>query len=667
MAPPELATDLLYFNGLDGATGDYLVPPMTTETLARVALGEKWDQAHLDELRWRDQANQPDYALMEGLNPMDLSQAGWGIIFPATAPPALVDAIEEALSPLLELRKKQAGQFYKMFKGAHGHRTLDSIPESKDAFLARHGASPGPVDPQYVPYYLLIVADPQSIPYRFQYELDVSYAVGRIYFSTLDEYAQYAASVFAAEQPNTVLRPRRARFFGAANPGDNATNLSAQYLIQPLVAKLKHDQPSWDVDTIAPDQALKTRLLRLLGEDETPALLFTATHGVGFANGDQRQFPLQGGLVCQNWPRRGGRGELARDYYVAAEDIGLDARLLGLIAFFFACYGAGTPYWDDFAERTFKNRATVAPYAFLAALPLRLLSHPRGGALAIVGHVERAWTYSFKWAQDGDQTTAFESTLKRLVEGHPIGSALEYMNLRYSEISTMLSNELGEAKYQQRPDTFKLAKLWTGNNDARNYAIVGDPAVRLPVGEGQAPPAEKLAIVTAAHREEALPPLLVPAATPPATPSAPIIRPRERFAPAPSGDALAMALPGADMLHQMRASLTGVLSRLAESLSAFVNDVTSLEVATFVSDNVDQVAYDSKTGRFTAGAQQRALTRISFDGDTKVCVPVNAGQIDKPHWEIHLATVELAQAHRTAMLKIIVEVLTGIIGLTGGK
>lgn len=468
--------DLLYFNGLNVSTGEYLTPPLRAEEVVQAARGETFAPDHLQELVRRTKSDAPHYGVKEGVDADNLAEAGWGVIFAQDADPALRDALRE----LLEHRKAQANQIKERYR-EYTYRPN----ESKNLFLARQGVGPGAVDPDKVPYYLLIVGDPEKIPYTFQYQLDVAYAVGRIQFDTVDEYSQYAQSVVRAEREN-VGRDKRAAFFGVANPDDPNTQLSVEHLVQPLAEKIGAEESGWVVDAYVAQDATKARLEGLLQED-TPAFLFTASHGAGFELGDPRQTKQQGALICQDWQGPNAmRGKpVPQSMYYAADDVMSNANIHGMVAFHFSCYGAGTPRYDEFSHvrQGARDRIQIAPSSFLARLPKKLLAHPKGGALAVIGHIDRAWGSSFLWNKSVPQLATYESALKRLLRGSTVGAAMEYFNNRYAELAASLSSSLEDLKYSKAVDATELATLWTANNDARGYAIIGDPAVRLRVRE----------------------------------------------------------------------------------------------------------------------------------------------------------------------------------------
>ncbi len=433
-------------------------------------LATEFGMAERAKKRAESALERPHRELSSLIDPHSLRQAGWGVIVPWNRQIYL-----DHLRPLLRLRERQAGpKMYHEYKLQRG--------QSAEAFLRSRHETPGTIDPKKVPYYLLIVGSPREIPFEFQYHLSLSHAVGRVWFPDRDGYLRYARAVCRAETEG-VERPRKVTVFSVEN--DPTTSAIGKTLV-PSVQRLIDDGfPDWEIEIVRREEAVKSRLGSLLGGGETPGLLLVSTHGRNALDQHSRDL-VDGALLCQ--PDEDARPEDLPVLFSAADLAAEPEDLHGLIGFFFACHSAGTPVLDNFPhtgeglgpEAAIKTPPIViGKEPGLARLPVDLLNR---GALAVLGHIDRGWSTSFLWgSKSGDIGTLYslEDTLSQLLGGQRLGHALRPLNRRYSQLASRLAQMLDRQRIGAQPDLSWLGFYWTTVNDARNFIILGDPAVYL--------------------------------------------------------------------------------------------------------------------------------------------------------------------------------------------
>lgn len=598
----------------------------------------------------------------------DLAKVGWCIVFPAdeSTLPFPIAAIQARLEPLLQLRQTQAGERFRMLPDGRAGADSQGYVAGETALhfrQSRFGGSFGIVDPDTAPYYVLLVGNPSAIPFDFQTDLDAQHAVGRLDFEALEDFERYAQAVTAAEAARqqagwdeagaagSAVRPTAA-FFAPAN--DDETRLSRDALVRPLLDKLT-EQAHWEAHGFLGNAANRDALDSLLGVT-TPALLFAATHGVEFPPGDNRRRSQHGALAC-DWD--GVNKQIARAGYFAGED--LQRPVPNLIAFLFACFSGGIDREDD-------NSPAQPP--FTAALPQQLL---RQGALAVVAHVQRAWSFSFK-SHDvpGSQTAVYQQWLNSLYAGYPVGHALDSFGARMTDISGVLL----EAWKRGDVGSDQFINWWTTYHDARGYLLLGDPAVRLtPTPAANFAAAAAAAPEPIAAQAEAAAPasyggLGAPAGVPPIPPG----NPGDAGAPGTAGAA------GSDVeaLLQLMRSTNAQMNLLIELLArqpggtggaplgpdaeayglnlgeAFdkAKDVLgslSANIQQQLQDVVDTVRELTVTTQY-GGVEYKTV--ISATGDTKTIIP--DGPIDPDLARLHLETVAKRAAGRGELLATLI-------------
>jgi hypothetical protein len=441
-----------------------------TEKLGATAAAVRAGHGGVDDERKRlgVMAATPSFGVTPGASVEDLSEVGWGVVWAPGTP----QAVKDALKPLLDRRSAEVANplLFHEFQYVAG--------ETPRQFLQRNGANFGSVVPQSVPYYLLLVGPPDQIPFTFQSLIDVEYRVGRLDLPTPEAFATYAKSVVAVETRAAAARDRVLHTFGPAHAGDAPTALSVDVLVRAATKWLdEYPKPKQEFNLSAmvdaAEAATKARLVEILrGIHGRPELLFTAGHGMMVASGSVRQPGEQGALVTADWDGFGGVDEMSR---FAAADLPADADVCGLVAFLFACYGAGTPATDSFPT---KAGQPLAPKAFVSALPQALLAHPKGGALGVFGHVDRTLTWSLQPPQSPVATDPFARAAIYVLRGSRLGAALDDLNQRGATLGADVACAL--APGAPPISDLELVRTWTQQRDATAFLLLGDPAARLP-------------------------------------------------------------------------------------------------------------------------------------------------------------------------------------------
>ena len=204
---------------------------------------------------------------------------------------------------------------------------------------------------------------------------------------------------------------------------------------------------------------------------------------MAYPSADPRQRALQGALLCQDWP---GpllwNRPLLDDFAVTAADIPDYAATGPAVVFAFACYGAGTPSADDYAHLLGTPPENPPEVPFVARLPQRLIGHPHGRTLAFIGHVERALDCSFvSPLRSGHPGDVLRRYCRHCSAAGGSGTQWSSSTTGTRAAAAGLSETLdGARRYGTSLDDVAVAGLWTEHNDARNYIVLGDPAMPHP-------------------------------------------------------------------------------------------------------------------------------------------------------------------------------------------
>ncbi len=493
-------------------------------------------------------------------DPNDLRLQRWALVAPEGREG---DRMLEAIEPLRRLREDEQGAPVTV------HRVRGDMSPREHRAWREDVYSAEDIPEEERAHYLLCLGDLRHVPLDLQQTLASVALVGRVHFGDAageidpTRYEAYAKKVVRHAREGTPERAADLLFHVAAD-GTRATAEADARLVTPgfEAAQDSHSRSKLPAASVRRLEAETASALLSEGASGRPAVLLSVSHGVGAPRGGwrsgERMWREQGALVI-------GEGDV-----LDAERLSGQTFLPGGLWFCLACFGAGTPRDSAYEkwlrllaeEQSYRGKVesvraslpSPEQHPFVAALPQAALASP-GGPLAVIGHVDLAWTYGFSSATNPSDSKKSRvlSTLEIMVRGGRAGVALDRLVDVYREVNDSLMSTYEEeeaARREGKPDSVdrrERGHLWMTRNDLRGYVLLGDPAVRLPLA-GHAVADRTSAPVEIRSRD----------------PGPPLRAPDPPFSPDPS-DALDAPRPSAEVPVEDKVAAVHALLRGAET------------------------------------------------------------------------------------------------------
>ncbi len=469
-----------------------MTPSFPTELAANLWTGEDSPAAALDEssrkwgLKQRMEKVGKELAAAE---PVDLRDwrhpnVGWGLVLPdddtlSTAARATADDAPEAIRALLAARPGAPVLRYRAETGARFVRRYYADGSVQDIAISSAGARG--VAPGALPYYLLIYAGPDAIPWRFQYLLNQPCFAGRLALegTALENYV----NALLTDWRDAGCDPHRPVVWAVDHGGGDITTLMRQAIAEPVAAKLAADSgTAAGLRLLDAAKATLTELLAALAQ-QSPALIVSTSHG--------QTGPLHDPVTMA--ARLGAP--------VDAQHATLDSDALltawqpdGAIWYAHACCSAGCDNRNAYKGLVTAGSAldqvlegVAGLGAQIAPLPQRLLGAAKP-LRAFIGHVEPTFDWTLRQPETGQvlANTTVEALYNHMhrAQPEPVGMAF---NLGYQVVGQLfqqwqqLTGEFAAASSAQRDfirlmtTSAQLAAL-----DRQSLVILGDPTVALP-------------------------------------------------------------------------------------------------------------------------------------------------------------------------------------------